>query len=135
MTKASHWLFGGGLLLLTACKPIGFAGQQADLLRSPPPLLPTDANSFWNDRQAGVYGELTVGPALYRRGEATCRSARVTSIRDATHTTEDRTLLYCAGADGRFQLDPSLSCRAIAVSAGLACRNPEGDAVVLPPVL
>ena len=117
--------------VLAACKPVAFAGQQADLMRSPPPLLPGDANAFWNDRDTGSYGEFSVGPGLFRRGALLCRSARVTSINDAARSAQDQTLLYCADAAGGFQLDPSLSCRP--TGQGLACRNPAGDAVVLPP--
>ena len=117
--------------VLAACKPAAFAGQQADLMRTPPPLLPGDANAFWNDRGTGDYGEFSVGPGLFRRGAALCRSARVTSINDAARSMQDQTLLYCTGAGDGFQLDPSLSCRPAA--QGLACRDPQGDAVVLPP--
>ncbi len=117
--------------VLAACKPAAFAGQQADLMRTPPPLLPVDANAFWNDRMTGNYGEFSVGPGLFRRGASLCRSARVTAINDAARSTQDQTLLYCAGPAGGYQLDPSLSCRP--AGQGLACRDPQGDAVVLPP--
>ncbi len=123
----------GLLLLLAACKPAAFASQETDLMRTPPPLLPVDANAFWNDRARGVYGEFSVGPGLYRSSSGVCRSARVTAISEATRSTEDRTLLYCAGADGAFTLDPALSCRSTATASGLACRNQAGDAVMLPP--
>jgi len=122
-----------GLPLLAACTP-PYAPRQADLFQQPPPVLPADANAFWNDPTLGTYGELTVGANLYRRGEATCRTARVTAIHDATRITEDRTLLYCAGAGADFHLDSTLSCRSLQIGQGIACRNPEGDDVVLPPV-
>ncbi len=125
------WL---AVLLVACCKPAGFAGQQADLMRSPPPLLPHDVNGFWNDTGTNTYGEFTVGPGLFRRGDATCRSARVTSINAAAHVSDDRTLLYCAGPDGDYHLDRSLSCRMAVGALGLVCRNPEGDDVSLPPV-
>ncbi len=120
-------------VLAGACKPAAFAQSQADLLREPPPLLPTDANSFWNDPGTGVYGEFSVGPGLFRRADAVCRSARVTSIDDARHDRQDRMLLYCARAGGPFQLDATLACRPAVAVAGLACRGADGDDVTLPP--
>jgi hypothetical protein len=128
----------GSALPLAACTA-PYAPQQADLFREPPPVLPAEANAFWNDPKRGTYGELTVGAHLYRRGDETCRTARATAIHDATRTTEDRTLLYCAGASSDFHLDPTLSCRAPQIGQGItvgsiACRNPAGDDFVLPPV-
>ncbi len=119
------------LALLVACKPAAFATQEANLMREPPPLLPTDVNSYWNDRGRGIYGEFSVGPGLYRRGDATCRSARVTSI-DAAGS-QDRTLLYCTRGGGPFQLDPALSCRLAGAGPALACRDAGGDTVLLSP--
>ena len=120
-------------LLAPGCKPAAFAQRQADLLREPPPLLPSDANAFWNDPATGVYGEFSVGPGLFRRADAVCRSARVTSIDEARHSQQDRMLLYCARPGEPFQLDATLACRPAAAVAGLTCRGADGDDVTLPP--
>ena len=99
------------LTLVGACAT-PFAHREADLFREPPPVLPTDANAFWNDRETGTYGELTVGAVGYRRDNAVCRTARVTAIDDAAHRTDDRTLLYCALPGGTF---PARSDRVVPV--------------------
>ncbi|MCQ8277542.1 hypothetical protein NFI95_03635 [Acetobacteraceae bacterium KSS8] len=119
------------VLLLSGCTQ-GFASNQADLMRSPPPSLPDTATAYWNDRQDGTYGALTVAPGRYRYGNALCRTARITSIDDRGRTTHDRMLLYCAVSDGHFVLEPSLSCRSVGGNA-LSCRGPAGDVLVLPP--
>lgn len=121
------------LPLLLSCKPPAFATHEADLMREPPPQLPVDAHAFWNDRSAGTYGELSVGPGLYRLRDRLCRTARITSIDDASHTSDDRTVLYCRTPDGAFRLDPTLSCRATGMNAGVTCRGPEGDDITLSP--
>ena len=120
------------LLLLAGCKPAAFATHEANLMREPPPLLPSDADAFWNDPADGTYGELTVGPGSYRYGGVPCRTARVTSITSATGQHQDQTLLYCPGQDGRFRLDRTLSCRA-ASGGAVACRTPDGDDMTLQP--
>jgi hypothetical protein len=129
VTSVVAWV---GLPLLAACTA-PYAPRQADVFREPPPVLPADANAFWNDPKLGTYGELTVGATLYRRGDEICRTARVTAIHQATRNTEDRTLLYCAGIGADFHLDSMLSCRSPQIGHGITCRNPDGDDVVLPP--
>ena len=126
---AAAWVLCG----LAGCAA-PFARHEADLYRDPPPLLPTDANAFWNDPASGAYGELTVGPGLYRRDDAVCRTARVTSLQAATQTVADRTVLYCSRAGGPYQLDATMSCRQTLAGSALTCRNGEGDAVALPPL-
>jgi hypothetical protein len=116
---------------MAGCKPAAYATRETDLLREPPPLLPSEANAFWNDRAAGSYGELTLGAIWYRRDDALCRTARVTSIDTSTRASRDRTLLYCAKAGGPFELDPALSCRALPTGLDVTCRDVMGDDVVL----
>lgn len=120
------------LVAFPGCKPTAFASHEANLLREPPPLLPTDVNAYWNDAVGGTYGELTVGPGAYQYGGVPCRTARVTSITTATGQHQDQTLLYCPGQDGQFHLDRSLTCRA-AAGVAIACRTPDGDDVTLQP--
>ena len=120
------------LLASPGCKPTAFASHEANLLREPPPLLPTDVNAYWNDTAGETYGELTVGPGTYLYGGVPCRTARVTSISTTTGQHEDQTLLYCPGQDGQVHLDRDLTCRAAAEGA-VACRTPDGDDVTLRP--
>lgn len=119
---------------LSACAPVPFASSETDLYREPPPALSSDANAFWNDRKTGTYGELTVGAGAYRRGNAICRTARITSVNDAARSSADRTMLYCAGTDAVFRLDPTLSCRQSQTGPAVTCRSPDGDNIDLQPI-
>jgi hypothetical protein len=121
-------------ILLVGCAPKAFAPHEADLMREPPPALPTEANSYWNDRPNNTYGEFSVGPASYSYNGQLCRAARVTSLNSVTHDHDDKLLMYCAvPGTSAFQLNYNLSsCRMSDASISVSCRTPEGDAVVLP---
>lgn len=99
-------------------------------MRMPPPLLPAEVHSFWNDRGRGEYGEIVVGSRQYDY-HGPCRTARITAINETTRLARDETLLYCLSRDGGMRWDPTISCRAS--DGALSCRSAGGEDVTLLP--